>query len=213
MHKPVRLVAVPVLAATLLFGCSSGGGKDPIARKTTTTSVKVEKTTTTADVPDETTTTAAGSDLDEWASGFCTAFEDDWLGAITDASTNVNSSGATDVASIRASLVEMFGAASDATGTLITEVTDLGAPDTENGEEIHAALIERFTQFKSTADKAAADIAALPDDPASFRDGAYDLLNEFQTSATKVGDSFKEIDAQYPSPELAQHLSSACSSF
>ena len=47
-------------------------------------------------------------------------------------------------------------------------------------------------------------------DPATFEADANELTDRFSAEVEAVGESFEQIDADYPSPELNAALTDAC---
>lgn len=199
-----KLLAV-LLAGTLLTvlgACGTSGG-DEDAEATTTEATDAEETTTTeAEVE--------AVDVDEWAGGFCDAFST-WLDEIQTASSEVGSQvTAGDLESAQTAVAGLFGTASEVTETLIEDVEALGAPDIEDGDALVGDLSEKFQAFVDAADTAQAETEALDLDPATFEADADALIARFQDEVSKVGDSFAEIDVDYPSPELNAAITSSC---
>lgn len=204
MNRSARVVAAS-LALALLAGCGASGGEPTAAKDTTSTAPKI---TTTSEAT--TTTTEATDDLDEWASGFCTAFKDRWYDGIQAASSDVTVEPG-DIAGAKAAIIEMFETSSSVTATMIDDLETLGPPDAENGKAIHGALLDRFGQFVVAADTAAEQMSALSiDDPATFGSEMTAIIEDFDAATTEVSDSFREIDTLYPSPDLSLALSSEC---
>jgi hypothetical protein len=209
MRKPLSIL-VAVAALSFLGACGASGGSD--ADKDTTTTEAEKSTTTEAE---ETTTTEADSgdtvEVAEWADSFCGSFST-WLDEIQTASSDVGSDITPgDMDGAKTAIANLFGSASDATQTLMSEIEDAGDPDIEDGDQLVDDLIEKFQGFDDAAQDAKADAEALTtDDVAAFQSDATELTDRFQAEVEKVADSFSEIDAKYPSPELNDELSSAC---
>lgn len=214
-------VLLTIAALFFVASCGASGGEDSsdttVASDDTPTT-EAEETTTTED--EETTTTeqesSGGGDVDveEWAEGFCGNFEG-WLADIQDASGSV-ADGITpgDVEGAKAAIVGLFDDASATTDTLITSIEEGGAPDIDDGESLVEDLVGKFEDFNAAIGAAKSDAEALPTaDPAAFQSGVNTVVETFQTEVTEVGDSFAELDTQYPSPELNAALSSSCSGF
>ena len=213
---PIRTAAA-AMVLVVLAGCGASGGNeasDTAEAKTTTTVdtfaddtdlEPLDTTTTEVGVPD-------GDALDEWASSFCGAFEDRWLAEIETLSASADDNVTPgDLESVKASFVGLFRGAADATATLVSDVEALGAPDTENGEEIHAEMVHLFGDMEGTLDGVADEMESLSTDDPEFQTKTMDLVDEFSAAADEVQGSFETIDAEYPSPELGLALSSHCS--
>ena len=48
-------------------------------------------------------------------------------------------------------------------------------------------------------------------DPAAFQSTITGLVSTFQSETETVGNSFSELDAKYPDPDLNEAVGSACS--
>lgn len=193
MNRSARAVATS-LALAILAGCGTSGGDPAVTKQPTTTA----------------TTTATTTDLDEWASGFCTAFQDRWYDGIQEAGSDATVEPG-DLAGAKAAIVEMFETSSSVTATMIEDLEALGPPDAENGAAIHSALLDRFSDFAAAADTAAEQMSALSiDDPSAFGSELTSIVEDFDAATTEVSDSFREINTLYPSPELSAALSVEC---
>lgn len=85
----------------------------------------------------------------EWADGFCTAITS-WTDALQEAT-----SGLTDTSSLsRQSLEDTANQVKEATQGLVSDLRDLGAPDTESGQEVKSAI----DQLADTLDAEVGDI-------------------------------------------------------
>lgn len=212
MRKSLSIV-MAVAALTFLGACgASGGSSDGDKKDTTTTAAAAEETTTTE--AEETTTTEAesdGVDVDEWATSFCGSFST-WLDEIQTASSGVSDNVTPgDIESAKTAIADLFGTASSATQTLMSEIEDAGDPDIEDGDQLVDDLLEKFQGFDDAATSAQTEIQALAtDDIATFQSEAEALTTQFQDEVQTVADSFSEIDAKYPSQELNDALNSAC---
>jgi len=212
MRKTLSIITVAA-ALTLLGACGASGGSDGSSdEKTTTTAADKDAVTTTE--AEETTTTEADDDaveVAEWADGFCGSFTT-WLEDIQSASSDVGGQVTPgDIESAKTAISGLFGTASDATQTLISDLEAGGAPDIEDGDQLVADLIEKFEAFDAASQDAKADTEALAtDDIATFQADAEELTTRFQDEVNTVADSFTEIDANYPSQELNDEITSAC---
>lgn len=198
MRSLLALLASLTLVATL-GACGTSGGDD-------------EAATTTAAAEEETTTTEAEAEavaVDEWAAGFCDAFGG-WLDDIETASSEISSLSPDDLETAQSAVSELFGTASDVTEDLIAQLEELGAPDIDDGDQLAADLQEKFQGFVDAADAAQAEVDDLELDLTTFESEFDDLIARFQDEVSAVGDSFAEIDAQYPSDDLDAALSESC---
>ena len=207
MRKTVSIV-MAVAALTFLGACGTSGGSSDSEKKddaTTTTAAAAEETTTTTEAESDAVEVA------DWADSFCGSFGA-WLDEIEAASSGVGSDVTPgDLDGAKTAIADLFGSASEATQTLISEIESAGAPDIEDGDQLVADLTEKFQGFDEAAQAAQADAEALAtDDVAQFQTDATELTTRFQDEVQEVADSFSEIDAKYPSPELNEELNSAC---
>ncbi len=204
------LVTALALTATVSCGASDGDAADD---PTTPTGAEASTTTTEAD---ETTTEpeVEGVDLEEWAVGFCADFEG-WLAAIEETSTGVGDGiEASNLNGRKTALVEMFEASSALTDDLIAAVEDGGAPAIEDGEELVDDLVGKFEAFGTAIASAQTEAEALATGARpAFEAEVRALQASYADEVTKVGESFAELDEDYPDPELSAALSEACSSF
>jgi len=205
MRKTLSIVAA-VAALSFLGACgASGGSDDAKADDPTTTAAPKEETTTTTEAESD------AVDVAEWADSFCGSFST-WLDEIQTASGGVEENVTPgDIDSAKTAIADLFGSASEATQTLISDLEDAGDPDIEDGGQLVDDLIEKFEAFDAAAQDAQSDTEALAtDDIATFQSDADELTTRFQDEVNTVADSFSEIDTKYPSEELNTELNSAC---
>lgn len=216
MSTKIRTAAAILALTTLATACgASGGGSDagPATTAADATTTVVEETTSTA--PPETTTTLPGPDgaipVTKWADGFCGDFGT-WLDAIKSESDGVADKVTPgDIESAKTAIVGLFDAASGQTQTLISSVEGGGVPAIEDGDKLVKDLAGRFKDFDAVITDAGAKARAVSTaDPAAFQKEVQTLLTSFQTEVQTVGDSFNELDAKYPSPDLQSALSDSC---
>lgn len=199
----LALAAASALA--LVSACGASGGDDAAA---TTTSSDAAATTTSEAT---TTTEASAKGVDQWATGFCDSFGS-WLDGIKQASNDVGSKVTPgDPASAQTAIVDLFDTASSETEDLISAIKDGGAPDIEDGQGLVDLLVEKFQGFDDAAQAAKADAENLDPSSTTLQSDVEGLTSTFQDEVNKVGDSFSEIDAKYPSSELQDALSTHCS--
>ncbi|WP_421120059.1 lipoprotein [Aquihabitans daechungensis] len=206
MRKTLSIVAA-VAALSFLGACGASGGSDD---------AKADDPTTTAAPEEETTTTTTEAESDavevaDWAESFCGSFST-WLEEIQTASGGVTENVTPgDIDSAKTAIADLFGSASEATQTLISDLEDAGDPDIDDGDELVDDLIEKFEAFDAAALEAKTDTESLAtDDIATFQAEADELTTRFQDEVNTVADSFSEIDTKYPSEELNTELNSAC---
>jgi len=203
---------LPILVAVVTVGflgaCGASGGSDNASSDkaaTTTAAPKEETTTTTTEADNDTVEVAA------WADDFCGNFSA-WLDEIQSASGDVASKVTPgDIESAKTAIADLFGTASDATQTLISELESGGAPDIEDGDQLVDDLIEKFQAFDDAAQKAKTETEGLAsDDISTFQSEADQLTTTFQDEVNKVADSFTEIDQKYQSSELNSEIKKSC---
>lgn len=225
MRKTVATL-MALLALILVSACGASGGDDSADDTTTTaggsvTTTEPDATTTTEEetttTEESTTTEPTDPDavaVEEWATGFCGNFET-WIANIKTAGENVGTGiQGGDINAGKAAIVGLFQTASAETDTLITSLQDGGFPDIENGDQLVGDLEGKFADFNEAIRTAQGQAEALPtDDPAAFGTEVQSLVATFDQETTAVGESFAELDADYPSPELSSALSASCTSF
>ncbi|MBA3283210.1 MAG: hypothetical protein H0U29_13365 [Acidimicrobiia bacterium] len=225
MRKTVATL-MALLALTLVSACGASGDGDS-ADDTTTTEASSPSTTepadstttedTTTTTEEATTTTETDPDakaVEEWATGFCGNFES-WIANIKTAGENVGTGiQGGDINAGKQAIIGLFQTASAETDTLITSLQDGGYPDIEDGDQLVGDLEAKFADFNQAIRTAQGQAEALPtDDPAAFGTEVQSLVATFDKETTAVGESFAELDAEYPSPELSSALSASCTSF
>ncbi len=197
----IALVALASLAT--LSACGSSGGSDGASDATTTTKAKATKTTT--EVP---TVTVA-----KWAGEFCGNFKT-WQDEIQASSSKVKDKvDPTDASTAQTAISDLFSEASTSTQDLIASIENGSVPDMDEGQAFLDDLISKFQEIDDAAQSAKTDVGKLKtDDLETFETEATKLVTQFQDAITKVGDSFSEIDAKYPSADLEAALSKSCAS-
>jgi hypothetical protein len=149
---------------------------------------------------------SSASPTDEWATGFCTAVTT-W----TDSLQSVTSQ-FTDLSSFSQNGIEQAaGDVKSATDLLVSDLQDLGAPDTESGQ----AVKDSIDQFASTLDTEVATIddtaqgvSGLTDIPAA----ATSIKASLDTMHTAFSSTLQTIDSADAKQELqtAMEDSPAC---
>lgn len=221
MRKTIATL-MALLVLTFVAACGASGDDDSAGDTTTTEATSTTEATETTEAEtttsEATTTTEATNPdavaVEEWADGFCGNFET-WIANIKTAGENVGTGiQGGDVEAGKAAIVELFATASAETDTLITSIEDGGFPDIDQGDELVDDLIGKFNDFNEAITAARGEAEALPtDDPEAFGAEVEGLVTAFDEETTTVGNSFAELDADYPSPELSSALSSSCESF
>jgi hypothetical protein len=196
MRKSLAVLAAAGML-TILSGCGTSGGEDDASD--------------TTDPAETTTTEAEGVEVEAWADSFCGSFST-WLDEIQAASSGVADEVVPgDIGSAKTAISNLFGTASAATEGLIEDLEGAGAPAIDDGDQLVDDLVTKFEAFNDAALAAQADTEALAsEDVASFQGAADELTTRFQDEVNTVADSFAEIDADYPSPELNAALSASC---
>lgn len=221
----MRKLLVALIAAFALFSGACGASGDGDAADSSTTEAS---SSTTADTPettggseaDETTTTYDGSGpgsgdlvaVEVWADGFCGSFEG-WLNGVNTLAEGLQSAIVPgDLEGAKTAIVGLFTDVSSLTGTMIDEVDALGAPDIDDGESFHEALLGKFEEFRASIETARGQAeAASTADPATFQTTISDLVATFQAETQSVGNSFSELDSQYGDAALDAAMSDSCS--
>lgn len=205
------LPAIIAVLALALAACGASGDDDDAASTTTETE---SPTTTEGTEPEPTTTTedeGDGVDVDEWAAGFCGDFET-WQGDVQAAAEDVQSQVTPgDMESAKTAIVGMLQTASDETQELIGQIEDGGAPDIDDGEAFLEDLVGKFQEFDGAIVAVRDDVAALDaGDPTTFQTEVESLLGTFETEVAGIGDSFQELDEEYPSADLNAAIQTSC---
>ena len=213
------LAATAAALALVLSACGASGGSSEGAGQSPTTAAASDSTTTTTEAPTTTeATTTTTSDIPEdavavkdWADDFCGNFKG-WITDIQTASTDVGKDiNPGDINGGKLAIVKLFETASTETESLIGQIDAGGVPDVPDGDKLVDDLNGKFQDFNDAIEKAKAEAEALPtDDPNAFQSEVKRLTQTFQDETTKVGESFGELDAKYPSPELQSALSDSC---
>ena len=124
MARTTVSVAVAVMAI-LAVGCGSSGDDEPSADPTSGDDASAEA----------------------WADDVCSSVST-WEGAVMEAGSTLGEPRDLSVNAFK----EAVGSALDATGTLVTDVAELGPPDTEAGEEAQQQLETLSEGLESEAD-------------------------------------------------------------
>lgn len=139
---------------------------------------------------DEATTTTEATPTTEWADGLCAAINTwkDELTSVTDRFTDLSSFSEEGVQN----------AADDvksATDTFLEDVTSLGAPDTESGEEVKASVDELSTTLQNELDSIqttvedTSGITALPGAVADITASITSMSTALSSTITTVEDA------------------------
>ncbi len=207
------LPAIVAVLALALAACGASGDDDDAADTTTT---EAESTTTEATEPEETTTTTTepegdGVAVEDWAVEFCGNFET-WQGDVQAAAEDVQSQVTPgDMESAKTAIVGMLQTASDETQELIGQIEDGGAPDIDDGDQFLEDLVGKFQEFDGAIVAVRDDVDALDaGDPVTFQTEVESLLGTFETEVAGIGDSFQELDEEYPSADLNAAIQSSC---
>ncbi len=222
---PASLMAASALI--LVAGCGASGGSGGALKAQTTTTAAGSATTVNSDTTtkaNETTTTGGTTDttsdrgsgggtipVASWADTFCGNFGS-WIDDIKTISNDAGN-GITpgDVAGAKQAVINLFGKASDRTQTLIADIDSGGVPDINKGDALIKDLEGKFKDFDDAIQSAKSDAEALDTSNATqFQGDVKGLVDRFQAEVKKVGDSFAELDAKYPSRDFQQALSSSC---
>lgn len=220
----MRKLLLALLAVLALFaGACSSSGDDDTASTTTASPAGseddgegAETTTTGSDEEDD-----QGGDeeppsdqveVEAWAENFCGDFQA-WLDGVKAASEGLSGSITPgDIEGAKAAIVGLFDDVAGQTETLITEIEDGGAPAIDDGEDFLADLVAKFEEFHAAITEAGTEAEAVDtSDPAGFQATITELVSTFQAETETVGNSFSELDARYPDPDLNAAVTSSCS--
>ena len=80
----------------------------------------------------------------------------------------------------------------------------------ERGDELVADLQDRFDGVQASFEAASADVAALDEDPATFQAALAEITDRIADELTVISSAIEELDATYPSTELASALDASC---
>jgi hypothetical protein len=136
------------------------------------------------------------SGVDAWADSFCTAVGD-WKSTILDDLYNKFKADPSQFASEDA-LKDAVQTVSDATDTLVSDLKDLGAPETESGEAVQSSV----ESLESTLESQNADVEQAVEGVSSIADipGAITAvgtaLTAMGTSLQDTVDTVENADAQ-----------------
>ena len=174
-----HVLAASIVAALALVAAGCGGG----GNSTTTT-----------------TTTASAT---EWANGFCSAFAT-WDQSFKDATSQFTS--------LSSLSKDNFQKAADdidtATQQLITDLKNLGAPDTESGQQVKDAVDSLATTLQTQIDaikKTIDQTSSLTEIPGA----AQDVATSLDTMNTALSSTTKTIEDANVKGELTDALKSS----
>jgi hypothetical protein len=147
------------------------------------------------------------STSEQWANDFCTSVGD-WREEVEDAASDLADPGALD----EQTLDEAVRQAVSATDDLLSDLGELGPPETEAGEQIEAELNDLEDVLRARASKAR---KALEQGASSVGDAfarLATLASELSASATAVKQTIADIRMLDPAGEVEQALrdSDAC---
>lgn len=202
-----RLLPATVAALLLITACSTGGDDDAATTTTAEATTTTEAPTTTTEVVDPDT-----ASLEEWAEGFCGAFAD-WTAGIEDlGETSKNEIAAASTPSgARDAVVATFEGATALTDELIEAVTSQDPPDMDDGQGMVDAFAAKFQEFADVIEASQVRAEAVDVNAADFAEQVQTIYTDFENDFASIGNSFGEIDREYPDPEFQAALSSACS--
>lgn len=162
-----------------------------------------------ADQEDEQSATEA------WAGQVCST-AGDWLAAISDAQATL-----TDTANLSAdSLRGAFDGVVDATDALITELGDLGPPDTEAGDEaadqlstLSGQLDEQRTAISAATEQSAGSMQDLLSQVSTVTGAIAAMLTDVSTAVDNLGglDGADELEKAFQDSSACQELRASAS--
>lgn len=184
-----------VLSVSVLAACSDdgGGGTDP------------------TDAADETEAPAA-TDADTYAATVCGALGD-WMTSIEEGNATLQGSleNETDLEQVKQRLLEFLDDTIANTDEMISTIESAGAPDVDNGEELHGQLVDLLGQAKTAFEDARTSVDDLdPSDPQALGTGLQELGTSLQSAFADVQNPLENAE----SPELEQAFedNEACTS-
>jgi hypothetical protein len=137
----------------------------------------------------------------DWASGLCTALTD-WTNSVKAAGNSLRGNISEDSLKTAASDIE------DASNSLVSDLKDLGKPDTKSGQDAKDAV-------DTLADEVKGDVKEMQDDVDNVS-GAQGALTAAQSlsatiskMATQIGSTARALDQADPSGELKQAFQDA----
>jgi methyl-accepting chemotaxis protein len=135
-----------------------------------------------------------------WASGFCSAVTD-WTNEFQTVTSQFS-----DPANLSQDGIESAaGDLQDATDTLVTQLKDLGAPDTESGQEVKSALDSLSSTMETETSKlkdTAEGVSSIADLPSAISKGSASLA----ALGTAVSQTLTTIDNADVNGELKTAL-------
>jgi hypothetical protein len=97
------------------------------------------------------------------------------------------------------------------TDTLISALQKAGVPDVKDGDQISKALVDAFTQAKTSLENVRDDVAKLSStDPQAFASGAQTVSTKLTQAFDKAGSSLDKLKS--PELEAAGNSVQACNS-
>jgi methyl-accepting chemotaxis protein len=150
-----------------------------------------------------TTTTTTSASATDWANGFCGAFAT-WDQSFKDATSQFTS--------LSSLSKDNFQKAADdidaATQQLITSLKDLGAPDTESGQQVKDSIDSLSTTLQTQVDaikKTIDQTSGITEIPGA----AQDIVSSLDTMNTALSSTAKTIEGANVNGELTDALKSS----
>jgi hypothetical protein len=169
-----------VLSVFVLAACSSDGGSEG---------------GTTDDGGDEPAPAAA--DAEGYADTVCGALTD-WMTAIEQGNADLQSSleNETDLEAVKLRLLEFLDDTIASTEDMLGAIEDGGAPDVDNGEQIHQELLGLLEQARTAFQDARDTVDGLDaSDPQELGEGLQELGTSLQTAFDDVQNPLENTDS------------------
>jgi hypothetical protein len=132
------------------------------------------------------------SSAESWASQVCTSVTD-WKGAIDDARTTLSGTANLSANSIR----DAFDSLASATGTFVSDLSDIGAPETDAGDEAEAqlsSLSDDLQQQQDVIESATEQSTASLQDLLSKVSTVTGAVSAMITDAGVAVDNIRQLD-------------------
>jgi hypothetical protein len=139
----------------------------------------------------------ATADADGYAAAVCGALTD-WMTAIEDGNTELQSSleNETDLEAVKQRLLEFLDDTIASTDEMLGSIEDAGAPDVDNGEEIHQQLLELLGRASTAFQDARDTVDGLDaSDPQALGTGLQELGTSLQAAFADVENPLENTDS------------------
>jgi hypothetical protein len=139
---------------------------------------------------------------EKWAGDVCGAVAS-WEDSISTIATDFSDGISREVVS------EKVADAGDATKELVDELKDIGAPETDSGDEAKAAIEQLTDDIESTVDAIKGEVEALPGSGAEgLTTGVEEIRTELDELAVEARTTLEQIRQFDPADELMEAIES-----